>query len=180
MPKTPPQLFHAIAASFVLINLLGCAAIFSGKEQKVQVSSMPAQATIFVENERLGTTPATLVLERSSDHRIDLELPGYRPASVVLTNEFNPVTLGNIAGCIFGLGIPGLIGFAVDFATGAAYKLSPEQVIGQLEREGAALEDIDPDSVHVFVTLDPDPRWELVGYLQPEAHSQRLVIELAR
>ena len=180
MPST--KTLATLLAAFLIFNLLGCAAIFSGKEQKIQVNSMPAKAEVLIGNESMGTTPTTLTLTRSEEHRLELKLPGYKPASVVLKNSTNPVVFGNIAGCIFGFGIVGIIGFVVDFTTGAAYKLSPEQVIGQLEREGTALEDIDPETVHIFLTLDPKPEWELVGYLQPEgsSHTQPLVLEFAR
>jgi len=59
----------------------------------------------------------------------------------------------------------GLIGLAVDFSTGGAYKVNPAQVSAQLAQAhaGATFED---GTLYVVLVRTPDPSWEKIGQLE--------------
>jgi len=61
----------------------------------------------------------------------------------------------------------GPIGMVIDFATGAVYSLSPDEIKASLNRANAkAL--LRDDTLYVAVTLNPDPSWQKVGQLTPK------------
>ena len=88
-----------------------------------------------------------------------ITLAGYMPYEMTMTRKTNSWVWGNIV-------IGGLIGLVVDSATGAMYKLTPEQVSAELRKEGNASVKISDNTVLVTVTLHPDPSWEKIGELQ--------------
>lgn len=110
--------------SFSLILLVltsGCATVLQGSTQQIMVSSTPAGATVIVDGSMRFTTPAALDLARKESHKLEINLEGYHPEIVNLRTVSSNMVAGNI---IAG----GLIGFAVDHSTGAAFRLVPEVV----------------------------------------------------
>ncbi len=89
-----------------------------------------------------------------------MTLTGYQPFDMVIERKVSGWIAGNI---IFG----GIIGLAVDIATGGMYKLSPAQVNATLVRQTGALPRLEGDAVYVFTVLRPDPTWERIGTLTP-------------
>lgn len=151
----------SMVLSLGLTLLLGaCATIMQGSEQQVAFSSSPSGAFVTVNGRSLGKTPLVTDLKRKDTHMIRIELDGYQPYETALTRSPSGWVFGNI---VFG-GIPGLI---VDFATGALYKLSPDQVSGNLAQGLELLEGTD-DVLVVTVVMHADPRWEKVGQLLRE------------
>jgi hypothetical protein len=145
---------------------MGCATIFDGsKPQEVKVQSSPSGAGVYSNGAVLGKTPTTLTLERNKEHMLELRMSGYQPTQIWINREFNTTSLFNIGWFLCG-GIPGIVGFAVDFATGAIYELDPTEVSAQLNRSGAESSWHDGE-VFVFITLEPQPEWELVEYMEP-------------
>jgi hypothetical protein len=74
------------SAGAILVTLFGTSA-FAAKKYKVKVDSSPQQAAVYVENKAAGIagyTPAELKLEKG-DHKIILELPGYKPMETTVT-----------------------------------------------------------------------------------------------
>lgn len=61
----------------------------------------------------------------------------------------------------------GVIGLAVDAISGGLYALTPEQVTGQLSKQGASLA---PSSNGVYVVLvrQVDASWTKIGELERE------------
>ncbi len=113
------------AALLLVAALPGCATIMEGTGQSVSVATTPAGATC--EMDRAGTklgnvnpTPGSLRIDKSKN---DLDLtcskPGYQQARTSTSPKFVGTTFGNI---VFG----GLIGVAVDAATGANYQYPSE------------------------------------------------------
>ena len=139
----------------VLASLMmaGCATIMQGSKQQVGISSSPSGATIFVDDQRVGTTPATVPLARKSAHTVRLELAGYQPYEIALSRRTSGWVWGNL---VFG-GLPGL---AVDAITGGLYRLTPEDVQGTLTTRTAM-----SDVMMVRVVLSADPSWEKIGQL---------------
>lgn len=123
-----------LMGAFMLLHTQ-CATIVNGSKQKVPFRSSPSGAKIMVQGEFVGKTPAEINLKRNLDNAVvKIELDGYKPYEMTLHREFNAWFVGNI---IFG-GIPGMI---VDAATGAMYKLSPQDVRAQLQEDGSMKDD---------------------------------------
>lgn len=68
----------------------------------------------------LGTTPLKITLDRAVGQSIIFSKDGYKPLTMELSTRLHPAFWGNI---IFG----GLIGSAIDSATGAAWEYVPNQ-----------------------------------------------------
>jgi uncharacterized protein YceK len=111
-------------SAFSLILLLltsGCATLLQGTTQQIMVSSTPAGATVVVDGSMRFTTPAALDLARKESHKLEINLDGYHPEIVNLRSVSSNMAAGNIVA-------GGLIGFAVDYSNGAAFRLVPELV----------------------------------------------------
>ena len=67
-------------------------------------------------------------LPRKNEYQLRLEVPGYRPQTVALTRGTNGWIFGNLV-------VGWLLGFAIDFATGSAYKLEPSLVQVTMQRD---------------------------------------------
>ena len=137
--------FAALAA--VLLVAPACATIIQGEHQSVPVNSDPSGATVIVDGIEMGETPTTLSLKRGEDHTVVLQRDGYRDVTLRLDKDFDfvPAVVGNIFSF-------GLLGFAVDYVSGAAYDLTPEQITRTLEAQGAALAPSDdPDQITVVL-----------------------------
>ena len=119
LPKKPPQNLLFI----ILISLFGhgCATMMQGSMQHITVSSTPSGATVVVDGFQRLRTPAIIELSRKESHRLEISLEGYHPETVEITKVGSNMVAANI---IAG----GLIGFAVDHSSGAAFRLVPEIV----------------------------------------------------
>ena len=98
----------------VLITIFGvsCATIISGSSQDIFINSNPEGATIYEGGLKIGKTPATITVKKSgfNDKGISLSLEGYEKRTFVLSKSFDTVAVLNLAG---------ILGWAIDFATGA-------------------------------------------------------------
>lgn len=68
-----------------------------------------------------GQTPQTIRLPRKNEYQIEFTSPGFQPQKIALTKGTNGWIWGNLL-------VGWIVGFAVDFATGSAYKLEPALV----------------------------------------------------
>ncbi len=154
-----------------LLLTAGCATIVSGTRQKIDVVTDPPGATASVGPQTV-TTPGVLRLpRRSKEIGILVEKPGYATCSVSLKRKQGALTFLNLlgipAGAAAGTAIggasatglavlgAGAVGFtagavlvpaaalAVDYGTGAAYRLEPERV--EITLEAAEPEASDPE-----------------------------------
>jgi hypothetical protein len=114
-----------IVFGLALLPLTGCATIIHGRHQTVGISSSPPGAKVTVDNQSMGVTPVNLELKRNQEHTVIVSLDGYESWSGTLQPSASGWLWGNIA---FG----GLIGLAVDFGTGGAYNLHPEDLSATL------------------------------------------------
>ena len=138
--------------------LTSCATIISGSKQEVNFTSTPAQATVFVNNVQLGTTPFVTKLKRSvKTHNVKIILDGYKPYETVLTRKFNGWFFGNIA-------IGGLIGVIVDLSTGAVYGISDSEVNVSLENNISMTKN--SDGIYIAVVMEADENLEKIGQLE--------------
>lgn len=107
----------------------GCASIMGGgRPQKISLNSTPSGAKVMVRGSDLSAvTPDTIKLSRKEPlYVLRFEKEGYEPVEVTLLQSQNGWIWGNIL-------VGGLIGLAIDFGTGAAYKLTPQEVNVALE-----------------------------------------------
>lgn len=104
----------------------GCATIIHRTKQTVFLQSDPPGATATIDGTITVQTPASLKLKRGKNHHITFEKDGYKEMSVVIDREVSGWVFGNLV-------LGGLIGLAVDFSDGAAYKLEPDSVTVTLE-----------------------------------------------
>jgi len=144
----------------VCITIVGCGTIVQGTTQQVSFTSDPAGADVEVNGLDKGETPVTVELSRKDSHTVKFDLAGYQPYELAVNRKVSGWVVGNI---VFG----GLIGLAVDAATGGMYKLDPDQVRAQLDAEGTASVDGDTEMMYVTVVMKPDPSWEQIGTLTP-------------
>lgn len=99
-------------------QLAACASIMNGTHQNIALSSNPPGATAKTNSGVQCLTPCVLSLERSANQTIMIEKEGYEQASAALAKSASGWLWGDLV-------VGGLIGLAIDFATGAAYKLDP-------------------------------------------------------
>ena len=129
----------------IAMLLPGCATIVSGRTQTIQVRSDPSDVRVTTQpGGHQITTPATLTLARlESGYRLRFEKPGYEPFDVRLKTSTNGWVWGNIL-------IGGLLGVAIDYGTGAAYTLSPNEVEARLTPLHASLGGSTDNHVLIF------------------------------
>jgi hypothetical protein len=140
-----------LSVPVLALFVVGCAAIFGGgSKQKVEISSTPEQAsykvltTLNVEVAS-GHTPETVSLARKREYVVHIALDGYKEAQIPLEHGTNGWVWGNLL-------CGGLIGLIVDFSTGAAYKLEPDQV--HLELVTARYGDSSTEKYAVLTRVD--------------------------
>lgn len=115
------------ALSLTLLATSGCATILGGgSNQPLTIQSSPSQAEYTITSSSgaqmgAGSVPATLNLPRKNEYQIAISLDGYQTRTLAVTRGTNGWIWGNL---VFGW----LVGFAVDFLTGSAYKLEPALV----------------------------------------------------
>ena len=117
----------------------GCASIVGGTSQVVSVEALDAErklngAQCSLKNpkgEYFVTTPGTVTINRAYDDLlVKCELPGYDAGTTSAKSTTKPMAFGNI---IFG----GVVGGAVDIASGAAYEY-PSMITVRMQTLAAA------------------------------------------
>jgi hypothetical protein len=144
--RKPTQLFSLssliVAGVASALVLSGCATLFSGSSQEVEIESKPSNANVMVDGKDQGTTPTTIEVKRPEQGdapEITLNKEGYEETALQLERQFNAVTLVNIINPLayFPLGIPAT-GFAVDWYTGALWKYKPAGYTVELQSGSAS------------------------------------------
>lgn len=106
-----------LGLAIAVLGLSGCASMFTGTTSTVNVTSTPSGADCDLAGRGVHT-PGNVVLPKSSnDVAVNCQLPGYQPASSIVSSSFNPVTLLDTC---FGLG--GVLAYIIDFSSGAAFE----------------------------------------------------------
>ena len=159
-PNTSSMTRHHTRTATLLVCtfLIGCGTIIHGGGQDVSVTSDPSGATVEIDGTEVGDTPVTRSLDRGSQHTVAISMDGFETEQVTIQKSVDGWVAGNI---VFG----GLIGLAVDAATGGMYKLSPTQVRQTLD-EGMAMRKSE-DGVYIAVVMEPDADWKKIGQLDP-------------
>ena len=108
------EIFKKSIISFILSTFLlytGCATIFSGGKDDIDLSSEPTGAKVFVNGLEKGKTPLRLHLKKGKEYGIEFKMDGYQSRNFTLS-----YSLG--AGWLILDILCGLVGIIVDAATG--------------------------------------------------------------
>jgi len=113
-----------------------------------------------------GQTPQTITLPRKNEYQIEFTAPGFQPQKVALTRGTNGWIWGNLV-------VGWIVGFAVDFATGSAYKLEPALVEITLVESRSSTGALETNAV--IKMLDKDGRLirSLEVPMTPELNTER-------
>ena len=104
--------------AFGVVLLGGCATLFSGKDPvEIPTVSTPDGADVYLDGNRLGTTPVNVLVERKHPHTLVFQKTGYKDASCVLTAN---VGAGWVVLDVLG----GIIPVVIDAVTGDWQKVS--------------------------------------------------------
>ena len=126
----------------ILITIFGvsCASLISGTSQDIYINSNPEGATIFDGGLKVGITPATITIKKSGlgDKEITLTLEGYERRTFILRKSFDAVAILNLAG---------ILGWAVDFATGAIMKYDRTNYDIDLDPKAFNIEELEKDQL---------------------------------
>jgi hypothetical protein len=147
--RVSPTAFYS-AALFALCLLAaiacgGCSTVATGTYQSVSIITDPPGASVRVLGEGQYVSPATIQLPRRQDAFVVVTKPGYHSQTL----RIQSVVDGDAAGALIKGGI---VGGAVDMATGAAFRLVPDRVSLSLRAmENATTEPraIEPDVASV-------------------------------
>lgn len=116
-------IFVIMAATSLLLT--SCATIFTGTKQTVLIKTEPPGADVEVDGIRRGVTPLPVLLKKGfQGQTITLKKDGFEPNIFQPETTFNPVSILNLFG---------LLGWAVDAATGAMMKYDPKSYEIKLE-----------------------------------------------
>ncbi len=118
---------------YMLVGLTGCATIMHGSSQTIAISTDPPDAMVRAGGNTFKS-PAQVTLRGDADYIITAEKEGYEPGQGTVSHSVHwPTFLGNII-------LGGLIGWAIDFSSGSAYKLEPENLTVPLKSKAAQSE----------------------------------------
>lgn len=145
----------SLLAVFLVLTGTSCATILGGgTSQGLGVTSNPTGANFVIKSSSglqfaAGMAPQMVSLPRKHEYLVEFTVPGYQPQSVVLTKGINGWIWGNLI-------VGWVVGFAIDFISGSAYKLEPSQVSVSLVR--AAGDDGEPQLFGRVQQLDTQGR----------------------
>ena len=130
MTSREGRLLGSLSLIILLLLTNGWASIICGDKQDIGINSEPSGCRVRVFYEGRETvkleldenTPTAVRIPRWAKHvRIRVDKEGYHPQQLTITRSINGWLFGNLL-------IGGVIGIGIDFMSGAAYKLSPENV----------------------------------------------------
>ena len=85
--------FILIAVGCLLFQI-GCATIFQGRMQTIEVTSDPPGAKVFIDDKQISTTPVDIKVRRKDFHVIRLEKEGYAPYEIRMKRKMKRWILG--------------------------------------------------------------------------------------
>ena len=117
---------RALALGFLIVLSTGCAAIFGSKQKDFDLQSTPAAADVFLNGNRVGTTPVTVKLSNQKEQTFVFKKEGYKDATCTLAK-------GTGAGWVVLDILGGLVPVVVDAATGSWSQTRGKSCSGNLE-----------------------------------------------
>jgi hypothetical protein len=117
---------RAIALAGVVVLSSGCAAIFGAKQKSFDLQSSPAGAEVFLNGNRVGTTPVKVKLSNQKEHTFVFRKEGFKESSCTLAR-------GTDAGWVILDILGGLVPIVIDAATGSWSQTKGSSCTGNLE-----------------------------------------------
>jgi len=111
----------AVVCIISILGLTGCATLFKGTTENVNMQASPVQADVFINGQLMGKTPLQLKLESKRNYAVEFRAEGYQPR---VYNISSKVGAGWIVLDVLG----GLVPVIIDAATGAWYKLDQNNI----------------------------------------------------
>ena len=136
------KMLVVLAAS---VTSAACGALFNSGAARVNFTSTPDTAEVWIDGVRRGTTPVFLELEKKKDHMVTFRKAGYQDMSNPLPRAIKGVYV------VFDV-LGGLLPVAVDAITGSWYVLSTDHVHGSLQRTTGQLT---PEQLRRFLAGEP-------------------------
>jgi len=111
--------------------LISCATIFSRGSDSITFKSTPAGASVYLNGKKIGKTPMTYELDRSTfDHYyITLRKKGYKNEKFLLKKKVTTAAIFNLSA---------LSSWATDATTGNMFQYQPNHYFIDLEKKGSA------------------------------------------
>ena len=107
----------------------GCASVTRGTSDDVQIMSEPAGADVRISTGQTCITPCTLKFNRKDEFTVTAAKPGYHTSETPVTTRVAGAGAAGFAGNIL---VGGVIGMAVDAASGATLEHYPNPVVMKL------------------------------------------------
>lgn len=89
------KIFRVVPALSLAGTLSGCATMFCGTEDEIEIASFPQGASLYANGEYVGRTPVKLDMNRDSHPLIVLKKDGYADTRVQIKDEWNGTTMLN-------------------------------------------------------------------------------------
>lgn len=120
-----------LAVLLVLATTTGCAAILGTKQKNFDLNSNPPGADVYLNGNRLGSTPLKVKLSNQATHTFVFRRQGYQEATCTLNR-------GTGAGWVVLDVLTGLVPIVIDAATGSWSQTKGNGCLQSLEPGGAA------------------------------------------
>lgn len=124
---------RAIALAGIMMLSSGCAAIFGTKQKDFNLQSTPPGAEVFVDGNRVGSTPVKVKLSNQKEHAFVFKKEGYKDATCTLVR-------GTGAGWVVLDILGGIVPVVIDAATGSWSQTKGSSCSGNLEPVVASTE----------------------------------------
>lgn len=121
------HLHKLTAIALLVIFATGCATLFKGSSEDVNMDSAPP-AEVYINGEMRGETPLKLNLKTNDTYTVQFKKDGYETKTY---NIGNSVGAGWVVLDIVG----GVLPVVVDAATGSWYSLDEDNIDARLEKE---------------------------------------------
>jgi hypothetical protein len=113
---------------FATVSFTSCATLFGPKSHSLSVNSNPEKADVYVNGERMGSTPVKLELDPQKTYSIEYRKDGYKSITKIVKGK---IGVKWIVLDILG----GFVPVIVDVATGNWYEFEQEIINGNLEKQ---------------------------------------------
>jgi hypothetical protein len=122
---------RTLLAIGAVLHLTGCAAILGSSEKDFSLQSSPQGAEVYLEGNRIGTTPVKVRLDNHKTHTFVYRKEGYKDSTCTLSK-------GTGAGWVVLDVLSGLVPVIVDAATGSWSQTKGSSCTGALEPAAAS------------------------------------------
>ena len=116
-----------VATAALAFGASGCATLFSGTSQSLQVTSEPSGARVFVNGSLAGNTPTMITMKKGDPVTIVGQYPGLPDATVVVGKQVDTMAVLNLFD---------LFGWLIDMSTGAMWKFDRDRIVLQFQTPG--------------------------------------------